>query len=590
MRFSVLAIDYDGTIAEHGQLNSKVRAALADVRRHGIYVVLVTGRILRDLHKLIGDLRLFDGIVAENGAVIAFPASGRTSILGKAPPAAFTEKISQLGINSQTGLCVVEADASAAGQILPVIREMELPLVILFNRGRLMVLPQAISKATGLRELLLALRLSPHNTMAIGDAENDHELLSLCELGVAVDWGSPTLKAAADMILPGAGPEAVADYIKRAAEHSRLPIERVSRRHLLLGQQEEGSSLALAIKGRNILVSGDPKSGKSWITGLLAEQLILQRYSVFVIDPEGDYASLEALPGVMVFGGEGSRPRLTELSRVLHHHDVSIVADLSGFPFDDKRRYVNLLLHLLATHRRRTGLPHRIVVDEAHYFLHDQDVLKLIDLEAGGYILVTYKASLLRPEILTASGALVVTRETDYTEIEALFRLHGSRGTLKQWEDLLKNLALDEAVLLPNAEESCGQLCRFKIAPRLTSHVRHRHKYFDVPVTDESAFIFTGGSGSTKDRARTLKEFTAVLERLPEEVMTYHLRRSDFSRWVEDVFGDFALAKSIRELEEQYRLNQHLYVREAIIERIEKRYVLEDNLFNSTVGAERVSV
>ena len=40
------------------------------------------------------------------------------------------------------------------------IRYLELPLVLLFNRGRLMVLPQAISKATGLREALRTLRLS----------------------------------------------------------------------------------------------------------------------------------------------------------------------------------------------------------------------------------------------------------------------------------------------------------------------------------------------------------------------------------------------------------------------------------------------
>lgn len=39
MRFSVLAIDYDGTIAEHGQLNPEVRAALGYVRKYGISVI-----------------------------------------------------------------------------------------------------------------------------------------------------------------------------------------------------------------------------------------------------------------------------------------------------------------------------------------------------------------------------------------------------------------------------------------------------------------------------------------------------------------------------------------------------------------------
>jgi hypothetical protein len=47
-------------------------------------------------------------------------------------------------------------------------------------------------------------------------------------------------------------------------------------------------------------VVGDPNSGKSWIAGLLSEQLILHRYSLCVIDPEGEYSGLEVLPGVVV--------------------------------------------------------------------------------------------------------------------------------------------------------------------------------------------------------------------------------------------------------------------------------------------------
>jgi hydroxymethylpyrimidine pyrophosphatase-like HAD family hydrolase len=84
--------------------------------------------------------------------------------------------------------------------VLAVIRELELPLVLLFNRGRLMVLPQAVSKGSGLREALATLRLSVHNAIAIGDAENDHDLLATAELGVAVSWGSRLLQEAADEV------------------------------------------------------------------------------------------------------------------------------------------------------------------------------------------------------------------------------------------------------------------------------------------------------------------------------------------------------------------------------------------------------
>ena len=572
MRFSVLALDYDGTIAEDGRLNEEVRAAIGDVRRRGISVVLVTGRTLRDLRRLLGDLRLFDAVVAENGAVFAHPSSGRTNVLGSPPPPDFLRELKRLGVRAEAGECVVEAEAGEAGRILPVIREMELPLVILFNRGRLMVLPQAVSKSTGLREALTAMRLSAHNAMAVGDAENDHELLSVCEAGVAVAWGSRALRSSADAVLEGAGPGSVAPYIREAAAHLRLPPRLRARRRLLLGNRPDGGALSLAVRGRNVLISGDPKSGKSWVAGLLAEQLILHRYSVFVIDPEGDYASLEALPGVMVMGGECPPPPLTELTRVLHHHDVSVVVDLSALPHAEKRRYVASLLRLLVAHRRRTGLPHRVVVDEAHYFLHDPGVQEMVDLELAGYTLVTYRASLLRPEILAASEAIVVTRETDPQEVAALCESHGAGGDLAAWEGTLGNLALDEAVLLPDTEEACGGLCRFKIAPRVTSHVRHRHKYFDVPVPEGSAFVFTRDGAPTELRARTLKEFIARLRSAPDEVVDGHLRRGDFSRWAEGVFGDYKLAASVRELESQYSLGRMLHVRDAITEAVEERY------------------
>lgn len=81
-------------------------------------------------------------------------------------------------------MCIVEADADAAPKILEAIRKLQLPLMPVFNRSRVMVLPQGINKASGLREMLNTLRLSLHNCIGIGDAENDHALLDACEIGV----------------------------------------------------------------------------------------------------------------------------------------------------------------------------------------------------------------------------------------------------------------------------------------------------------------------------------------------------------------------------------------------------------------------
>jgi hypothetical protein len=331
----------------------------------------------------MGDLRLFDAVVAENGAVVAFPNAGRSAVLGQPPKPAFLEELNRRGIEIDRGECVVEAPAGLAHQILSVISDLELPLVLLFNRGRLMVLPQAISKATGLRHALRALRLSEHNAMAIGDAENDHQLLEACEVGLAVEWGSEALKRTADGVIEGKGPSAVADYIRRAARQYKLSPRRAGR-HLLLGTGQNRQQLSLAVYGRNVLIAGDSQTGKSWVAGLLCENLILQHYCVCVIDPEGDYRTLESLPGVIVLGGDDPPPQARDITRALRYPDVSLVLDLSRMKLKEKRDYVTSILLLLMKLRRETGLPHRIVVDEAHYFLHDAGVMRLLDLELAG--------------------------------------------------------------------------------------------------------------------------------------------------------------------------------------------------------------
>ncbi|HXH14023.1 MAG TPA: HAD hydrolase family protein [Alphaproteobacteria bacterium] len=186
MQLSVLAVDYDGTIAQDSVLDPEVRQAILEVWAQRVSVVMVTGRILDNPRRVMGDLRLVDAVVAENGAVIAFPASGRSIVL--APPASecMLMELQRRGIEARAGACVIETAADHAGDVLDAVHTLELPLVLLFKRGRLMVLPQAVSKATGLREALTVLRLSTYNAVGIGDGENDHELLAVCEVGVAV--------------------------------------------------------------------------------------------------------------------------------------------------------------------------------------------------------------------------------------------------------------------------------------------------------------------------------------------------------------------------------------------------------------------
>jgi HAD superfamily hydrolase (TIGR01484 family) len=73
MRYLALACDYDGTLAQHGQVDARTREALGRLRKSGRRLLLVTGRELDDLRRVCPDLEPFDLIVAENGAVLYEP-------------------------------------------------------------------------------------------------------------------------------------------------------------------------------------------------------------------------------------------------------------------------------------------------------------------------------------------------------------------------------------------------------------------------------------------------------------------------------------------------------------------------------------
>jgi len=575
MKFGVLALDYDGTVASDGLLHPEVRAAIEEVRARGIVVIIVTGRILSDLKRVAGNLNFVDAVVAENGAVLSFP-NGQTRQVGHRPPQAFLDVLCRRGIQFQVGECIIEADAASAPQILEVIRQQELQLVLLFNRSRLMVLPPAISKSTGLQEVLKILRLSAHNAIGIGDAENDHDLLSACEIAVSVSWGSSALQKEADEIIHGDGPRAVAGYIRHASQQTRLPSAQISRHQIVVGTAADGSLVSFSVHGRDFMVVGDSHSGKSWITGLACEQMILQGYCLCVIDPEGDYGGLESLPGVAVLGGD-QPPELPDVARALRHFDLSVVVDLSRIGYEEKLSYLKALLPMLASLRRTTGLPHRIVVDEAHYFLHEADVTQLLDLELGAYTIVTYRPSDLHPDLRRGVKAIIVNRITQPNEVRTLLAFGGKKDREQEWAKMLGTLEMGEAALLPGPEEALGTLRRFKLLPRMTPHVRHRSKYFDVEVAGGHEFVFTENGIMIEPPARSLKQFVTLLANKSHACLDEHARRGDFSRWIAATFHDHHLASDVRKVEQRYRLGHLEDVRESLSQLIQERYRLSSS-------------
>jgi hypothetical protein len=83
--------------------------------------------------------------------------------------------------------------------------------------------------------------------------------------------------------------------------------------------------------------------------------------------------------------------------------------------------------------------------------------------------------------------------------------------------------------------------------------------------------VFSTG-GRPGARALTLKAFTGLLLTLPGDSLEGHVRRHDFSCWLDDVFRDHPLAAHVRRIEAGIRTDGIREVVEAIAQAIRARY------------------
>lgn len=213
IRHRAFATDFDGTIAHDGRVSAATCAALRRARDAGLRLLLVTGRELPSLFNTFAHVPLFDRVVAENGALLYAPASGAITQIAPAPPRALVDRLLREGVPISVGASIVATVQPFEHRMLAAIRDLGLEWHVVFNKGAVMALPSGITKATGLAPALADLGVAASETIAVGDAENDHAFLALCGLRVAVSNALPALKAVADIVTVGARGDGVIELI-----------------------------------------------------------------------------------------------------------------------------------------------------------------------------------------------------------------------------------------------------------------------------------------------------------------------------------------------------------------------------------------
>ena len=107
----------------------------------------------------------------------------------------------------------------------------------------------------------------------------------------------------------------------------------------------------------------------------------------------------------------------------------------------------------------------------------------------------------------------------------------------------------------------------------MTAHVRHRTKYYDIPVSKAHEFVFTTDGQRVGESAATLSHLAAAATRVTPEVLINHSQYHDFSRWIATIFCDHELASDIRKLESALKSDGAVgnFI-SGLCETVEKRY------------------
>jgi len=570
MRYFALVTDYDGTLATQGIVDEDLLQTLAGLRGSGRRLVMVTGRELDDLQRTFSHLEMFDRVVAENGALVYNPVTREEKVLCQKPPEEFVELLRRRGVDGlSVGRAIVATWEPYEKIVLEAIRELGMELQVIFNKGAVMVLPSGINKATGLKIALEELGISPHNVVGVGDAENDHAFLDLCECSVAVANALPMLKKGADFVTREERGAGVSELARMIMDTDLRELEPRLRRHEVpLGTTADRKELSISPYGASMLLAGTSGGGKStFATGLL-ERLCERGYQFCIIDPEGDYQDFEA---AVVLGDPKSPPLVDAVVRLMEKPAENVVVNLLGLSLEHRPEFFDRLFPALLEMRTRTGRPHWIVIDETHHLLPA----------------AWDPATVAIPERL--HSLLMITVHPDHVSkamlstVDLIIAIGADPGrTIRTFSE-----ALGETVPpVPDVELEQGEMIAwwrrrngsapfwFRSLPPKTERRRHRRKYADGELPPEGSFFFRGPDGKLNLRAQNLQMFLQIADGVDDDTWMFHLRKEDYSEWFKSRIKDPDLADAVKEIEKDNGISPE-ESRKRIREKVEERYTGE---------------
>jgi hypothetical protein len=364
----------------------------------------------------------------------------------------------------------------------------------------------------------------------------------MAECGVAVANALPALKDRADLVMAhdhGAGVAELIDHI----------VEEVT----------------FDPYNSTLLVCGTSGSGKSTLTTTIIERLSAAGYQFAIIDPEGDYASLEH---AVVLGSPSRAPLVEEVLDVLRDPTRNVSVNLLGVALEHRPEFCASLLSALADLRARTGRPHWLVVDEAHHLLPAQWVPAAeLPARQHGTLYVTVHPESLSAAVLPTIDTVLVIGEHPEQRIADLCTVSGRRCPSV---DPIDKLPTGHALYWRAGEPTATVIQTDR--PKQEKK-RHSRKYIEGNLGADRAFYFRGPEGKLNLKAHNLQLFVHLADGVDDETWLYHLHRGDYANWLRAEVKDEGLAEEVTQIADDASLSAAAS-RAAVRAAVERRYTL----------------
>ncbi|MEI7884972.1 MAG: Cof-type HAD-IIB family hydrolase [Clostridia bacterium] len=262
MQYELLALDVDGTLVPIGteSISEIVKKSIKEVAAQGITVVLATGRSFRSASQIACSLGVDNYLITSNGALVQHMSNGEVLYQKNIPVNIAKEVLVAARKRGLTfdvvypGHSVVDNDPDLikflrevegvepiiCGDLECSMKEEPIKLHFLGEQEEIMqfqaeliaslgdkinvtssyprlleVVNKETNKGVALAKLAEELNISMDKTMAIGDGNNDLEMLLVAGLGVAMGNAFGAVKEVADVITHTAEDDGVAYAIEK---------------------------------------------------------------------------------------------------------------------------------------------------------------------------------------------------------------------------------------------------------------------------------------------------------------------------------------------------------------------------------------